>query len=418
MTLRSEAQFPEKLKSLFEPARYKVLWGGRGGAKSWGVARALLIEGARRPLRILCAREIQRTIADSVHRLIADQIRSLGLEGHYTILEAEIRGVNGTQFLFAGLRQQDIGKIKSLEGVDVVWCEEAQTITKKSWDVLIPTIRKPKSEIWITFNPELDTDETYLRFVVNPPPDTVLINVNYSDNPWFPEVLEKERLHLYKSDREAYDNVWEGKCRSSVEGAIYSREIADLVRDQRIRNVPRDPLLKVHTVWDLGWNDQTSIILCQRLHSEVRIIDYIEDSQKTLAEYVSMLNERKFNWGQDWIPHDGESKDVKTGKSAQEVLKALGRSCRIVPRSDVESGIKAARLVFPRAYFDQVKTARLLDCLKRYRRAIPVSTNEPATPVHDEYSHGADAWRYLAMSVDKMGNEELKNLPIPVKGII
>jgi phage terminase large subunit len=366
----------------------------------------------------LCAREIQRTIADSVHRLISDQIAALGLEGHYRILETEIRGVNGTQFLFAGLRQQDIGKIKSLEGVDIVWCEEAQTITKKSWDVLIPTIRKPGSEIWITFNPELDTDDTYVRFVVRPPPDTLLINIGWQDNPWFPEVLEKERLHLKISDPDAYENVWEGKCRSSVDGAIYSREIADLVRDKRIRNVPRDPMLKVHTVWDLGWNDQTSIILCQRLHSEIRVIDYIEDSQKTLAEYVAMLQERKFNWGKDWLPHDGYSGDVKTGKSAAEILKGLGRSPMAVPKTDVESGIKAARMVFPRAYFDEVKASRLLDCLKRYRRAIPVSTNEPASPMHDEYSHGADAFRYLALCVDKMGNEDLKPLPIPTKGIV
>ncbi len=366
----------------------------------------------------MCAREIQRTIADSVHRLISDQIHALGLEGNYRILESEIRGVNGTQFLFAGLRQQDIGKIKSLEGVDIVWCEEAQTISKKSWDVLIPTIRKPDSEIWITFNPELDSDETYVRFVVNPPPATVLINVNYSDNPWFPETLEKERLHLQKSDPEAYENVWEGKCRSSVEGAIYRREVADLVRDKRVRNVPHDPMLKVHTVWDLGWNDQTSIILVQRLHSEIRIIDYIEASERTLAEYVSQIRELHFNWGQDWIPHDGASRDIKTGKSAEEVLKGLKRDPRIVPKTDVESGIKAAKMVFPRVYFDEGKTQRLVDCLKRYRRAIPVSTNEPAAPVHDEYSHAADAFRYMALSIDKMANDDLQPLVYKSKGVV
>lgn len=411
-------QFPQKLSPLFDPARYKILWGGRGGAKSWGVARALLIQGAAKPLRVLCAREIQRTISDSVHQLLRDQISGLGLDGNYRVTDTEIRGVNGTQFLFAGLRQQDAAKIKSFEGADICWVEEAHTVSKKSWDVLIPTIRKPGSEIWVTFNPELDTDDTYVRFVVNTPPDSKLININWRDNPWFPDTLEKERLHLQKTDPDAYENVWEGKCRSSVEGAIYSREISDLVKDQRIRNVPRDPMLKVHTVWDLGWNDQTSIILCQRLHSEIRIVDYIEDSQKTLAEYVALLNERKWNWGMDWLPHDGESKDVKTGKSAQEILKALGRSPRIVPKTDVESGIKAARMVFPRCYFDQAKSVRLLDCLKRYRRAIPVNTGEPATPVHDEYSHGADAFRYLSLCVDKMSNEDQKNLPIPTKGVV
>lgn len=404
------AQFPSKLQPLFKPARYKVLYGGRGGAKSWGVARALLILGAQRPLRILCAREIQRTISDSVHRLLADQIQALDLGGHYRVLETEIRGLNGTGFSFAGLRQQDIGKIKSFEGVDICWVEEAQTVTKKSWDVLIPTIRKDGSEIWVTFNPELDSDDTYVRFVVNPPPDTVLINVNYRDNPWFPATLEKVRLHLQKVDPEAYENVWGGACRSTVEGAIYKREVMDLMRDQRVRNVPYDPMLKVHTVWDLGWNDQMSIILAQRLHSEVRIIRYIEDNERTLAEYVSELQAFKYAWGTDFLPHDGDTKDFKTGKSAREILSKLGRKVEIVGRMDVESGIKAAKMVFPRCYFDQSHAMRLVDCLKRYRRSIPASTDEPASPVHDEYSHGADAFRYLALSVEKMTNESYKPL--------
>jgi len=188
-----QAEFPEKLRCLFEPSRYKILYGGRGAAKSWGVARALLIKAAGNPLRVLGAREVQRTIADSVHRLIADQIALLGLIDLYTITDNEIRCVNGSVFFFAGLRHQDIGKIKSYEGVDIVWCEEAQTISKKSWDVLIPTIRKEGSEIWATFNPELDTDETYTRFVVRPPLDAQVVKINWNDNPWFPEVLDRER---------------------------------------------------------------------------------------------------------------------------------------------------------------------------------------------------------------------------------
>lgn len=366
----------------------------------------------------MCAREVQRTIADSVHRLLSDQIASLDLTGHYQILEAEIRGKNGTSFTFAGLRQQDVGKIKSFEGVDICWVEEAQTVTKKSWEVLIPTIRKQGSEIWVTFNPELDSDDTYVRFVVNPPPDSKLININWKDNPWFPGTLDKERLHLKKYDPESYDNVWEGNCRSSVEGAIYKREISDLVRDQRVRNVPYDPMLKVHTVWDLGWNDQMSIILAQRLHSEVRIIRYIEDNERILSEYVSELQSFKYSWGTDFLPHDGDTKDFKTGKSAREILAKLGRKVEIVGRMDVEAGIKAAKMVFPRCYFDQANAQRLVDCLKRYRRNIPVSTDEPASPVHDEYSHGADAFRYLALSADKMTNETHKPLKQDMKWVV
>jgi phage terminase large subunit len=363
----------------------------------------------------LCAREIQRTIQDSVHKLLSDQIQSLGLSSFYRIQETAIIGLNGTEFSFAGLRQQDIAKIKSFEGVDICWVEEAQTVTKKSWSILIPTIRKDGSEIWVTFNPELDTDDTYQRFVVNPPDGAVVININWNDNPWFPEVLKQEKDHLKASDPDAYKNVWEGECMSVVPGAIYRHEISQLFQDQRVRNVPVDPMLKVHTVWDLGWNDQMSIILVQRLGSEIRIVDYVEDSHRTLAEYVADLKQRKYNWGKDWLPHDGEAKDYKTGKSAQELMKALDRSVEIVPRIDVESGIKASRIVFPRCYFDKEKTARLVDCLKRYRRSINATTNEPGAPLHDEHSHGADAFRYLCIVADKMTNEDRALKPIQYK---
>lgn len=410
-------QFPAKLEPLFRPYRYKIGVGGRGGAKSWGFARALLIQGAAKPLRIVCAREIQKSIADSVHSLLSDQIAALELGAHYQILETEIRGVNGTTFSFHGLRQQDITKIKSFEGADVCWVEEANAVTKKSWDVLIPTIRKEGSEIWVSFNPELDTDDTYTRFVTHPPPNTVVIHINYRDNPWFPKTLEAERLHLKKVDPDAYDNVWEGNPRTTVEGAIYQHEIAALVKDQRIRGVPYDPRLKVHTVWDLGFNDAMTIIFVQRLAGELRILDYIEDSHKTLAEYVALISERKWVWGHDWLPHDGEAKNHQTGMSSEQILRTLGRDPRIVPKLDVESGIKAARMIFPRCYFDQIKTTRLLDCLKRYRRGIPATTNEPASPLHDEYSHGADAFRYLAVIADKLGNDDRKPISYKPMGI-
>lgn len=387
-----------------KPARYKILYGGRGSGKSWSVARLLLDFGMKTRIRVLCAREIQRTISESVHQLLRDQIVELGLEDFYTVTDTAIRGANGTEFYFAGLRHQDAHKLKSYEGVDVCWVEEAQVVSKRSWDVLAPTIRKPGSEIWVTFNPELDTDETYVRFVVSPPEGSVVIKMNYSDNPWFPEVLDLERLALQKRDPEAYRNVWEGECRSSVEGAIYQRELSDLYEQKRLRPVPYDPVLQVHTVWDLGWNDQMSIILAQKAASEMRVIGYIEDSHRTLAEYVADLERLPYRWGFDWLPHDGRAKDYKSGKSAEEILAAMGRKVRIVENIDVESGIKAARLLFPRCYFDE-RTDKLVHALKRYRRTINQATNEPGPPLHDSASHGADAFRYLAIAADQMSNE-------------
>src|SRR5690242_12113424 len=136
------AEFPSKLKFLFQPKRYKVAYGGRGATKSWGFARALLIQGAQKKLRILCTREVQKSIKDSVHSLLADQIQALGFGHLYEVLQNEIRGKNGTEFLFAGLSTQTIESIKSYEGIDRVWVEEARAVSKRSWSILIPTIRK------------------------------------------------------------------------------------------------------------------------------------------------------------------------------------------------------------------------------------------------------------------------------------
>lgn len=405
-------QMPEALEFLFQPSRYKVARGGRGSGKSWGFARALLIQAYQTPLRVLCTREVQKSIKQSVYQLLKDQIEALGLDAEYEVLSTEIRGRNGSSFYFAGLSDLTADSIKSFEGVDRVWVEEGQSITARSWKILIPTIRKEGSEIWVSYNPELETDETHQRFVVNPPPGCISVLMNWADNPWFPPVLEQERQHAKATMSEhEYRNVWEGECLPAVTGAIYFDEVASLERGGRVREVPHDPLLKLHAIWDLGWNDSMSIILAQRQGSELRVIEYIEDSHRTLADYVADLKAKKYNdqpvnWGTDYLPHDGFSKDFKTGKSADEILTALGRRVQQIPKMDVEGGIKAARSIFSRLYLDKDKTTRLVECLKRYRRQINQTTNEPGAPLHDEFSHGADAFRYLALCADLMSNDE------------
>ena len=286
---KQKVQFPEKLDFLFQPSRYKVAKGGRGSGKSWGFARALLILGVMKPIRILCTREVQKSIKDSVHKLLKDQIQLMGLGSKYTVLSTEIRGSNGTELFFSGLSEQTNESIKSFEGVDIVWVEEGQVISNRSWEILLPTIRKENSEIWISYNPELETDPTHVRFVVNQPEDAVVVTMNYSDNPWFNDVMEKERLHCKKTDPKGYPNIWEGKCRPAVAGAIYHDEVEKMETEQRICRVPYDPLLKAHVVFDLGWNDCMSISIVQRHISEIRIIKYIEESHKTLDWYSAEL---------------------------------------------------------------------------------------------------------------------------------
>jgi phage terminase large subunit len=404
-----EAWFPDKLRFLFNPARYKVVRGGRGSGKSWGFARSLLIQGSSRTLRVLCTREVQKSIQQSVHQLLKDQIEALGLANFYEVLATEIRGKNGTQFFFSGLSDQTAESLKSFEGVDVCWCEEAQAISKRSWDILIPTIRKDGSEIWVSFNPQLESDETFRRFVSQPPPDCVSIEMNYGDNRRFPAVLEAERKHAEATmKRDDYAHIWEGKCKPAVEGAIYFDQMAQA--GSRIGAIPHDPLLKTHAVWDLGFNDSMSIILAQKVASEVRVIHYIEGTQRTLADYSAelkalTLDGQPINWGNFYLPHDGFAKRHQTGKQDAEVLRGFGWSIQRTPQMDVEQGIKRARDIFSRVYFNKERAARLLECLKRYRRQIISTTNEPGAPVHDEFSHGADAFRYLALNSDQMSND-------------
>ncbi|MEJ5148969.1 PBSX family phage terminase large subunit [Comamonas sp. MYb396] len=403
--LSINVQIPAKLAGLYKPCRYKVMKGGRGGGKSHGVAEVLLEKGARNPLRILCAREIQKSMRDSVHRLLKDKIVKLGLQAFYEVLDTEIRGANGTLIVFSGLQSHTVDSIKSFEGVDLVWVEEAHGVSKKSWDTLTPTIRKDGSEIWLTLNPDMETDETYQRFIATPSPDTWVCDINWRDNPWFPDVLNEERLKAKRSMlKEDYEHIWEGKARTVSAGAIYRFEIEALYQDQRVGMVPHDPRLPVHTVWDLGWNDAMTIAMVQIGGAQdVRVIDYIEDSHRTLDWYVAQLDKRSYRWGWDYLPHDGNTGNFQTGQTAEQKLKQLGRrQVKCNPALSVEEGIKSARLLFPRCYFDRNKTARLLECLKRYQRAVNSKTNEPMGPLHDEYSHGADAFRYLAMSAEHM----------------
>lgn len=206
-------------KSIFMPVRYLIMHGGRGGGKSIFVADILALEGYLSPKRILCCREIQKSIADSVMQGLWDSIVKLGLDGFYKKTKSEIVGANGTRFMFYGLRT-NITSIKSISGIDFVWCEEAENISKDSWSVLLPSIRADDSRIIITFNPKNILDETYVRFVLNPPTDSIVVKVNYNDNPFFPEVLENERLDCLSLYPDSYPHIWDGEPLADSEHAI------------------------------------------------------------------------------------------------------------------------------------------------------------------------------------------------------
>jgi len=398
----AKAEFPLKLECLFKPSRYKVLYGGRGGAKSWGVARALLIKAAQNPLRILCAREFQTSIKDSVHKLLCDQIEALGLGTFYEITQTNIKGKNGSEFSFVGLKN-NVANVKSYEGVDICWVEEAQTTSRMSWNVLIPTIRKEKSEIWITFNPELETDETYQRFVLKPPEDCIVTKVNWSDNPWFPETLKLEKDALKHRDPQAYNVVWEGLCRQTVDGAIFAREMQLAELDGRITKVNYDPLKPVHAIFDLGWSDATAIWFLQFIGMETRLIRYIEGNQQTMSDYLAKMQTFGYVYDTLWLPHDAENRTLAAnGRSIEEIVRAAGYKTKIIPKTPIMDSINAARTLFTNMWFDRDNCHEGLQCLRHYRYDVDPETKQfSKTPLHDNYSHGADAFRYIGLMVNE-----------------
>ena len=417
-------QLPRKLAFLTEMHTYKVAWGGRSSLKSWSFARALLTLGVHQDLRILCCREVQKSLVESVHQLLVDQIKSLGLEAYYDVTDNAIRGtVRSTLFRFTGLAEHTVESMKSFEGFDIFWIEEAQSVGRRSWQVALPTLfRTPGSECWVSFNPNLDTDEAWVRFVVNKPPGAVVTEMNWRDAVacgWWSAEQERLRQFDLVYSKLEYSNIWDGKPSVVLAGAIYATEVVEMITENRFRPIPYDPKLPVHRVWDLGWNDLMVCILVQKPHpSALNIVGYLEDSHITYANFLGAMDQLHMRWGTDWLPHDGEHHNPASGTSARKLLAGLGCTVKIIPKSDPEARVKAGRMMFPRIYMDTSKidtpperpdrllgAGNLMDRLKRYRRNVPKTTGEPTGPVHDVHSHGADAFGGLAEIVDRIRNE-------------
>lgn len=395
--MQVNADFPAPFQVLFQPRRYKVLYGGRGGGRSWACARALLLMGVQKPIRVLCARELQNSISDSVHRLLTDQISGLGLDQYYEVQVARILGTNGTQFSFEGIKN-NVTKIKSYEGIDYCWVEEAHKVSRNSWSILIPTVRKEDSEIWLTFNPELETDYTYLRFVKEQDPAQMLvIKTTWRDNPFFPDVLMREMEAEKARDYDSYLNIWEGFCRQVLEGAVYAKELRKAQEEGRICSVPWVREASVDVFIDLGRADATAIWFAQRVAMQYRIIDYYQATGENINHFIKYLQNREYVYGTIWLPHDAYAKVLGTDRSIQEVFHNHGYRTQKVPKLSQVDGINAARLIFPNCWFDEDRCEEGLQALRHYRYRV-VDGQYSNDPLHDWASDGADAFRYLAVA--------------------
>ncbi len=347
----------------------------------------------------------------------------MGLSGFYKGTKDSIVGLNGTQFLFHGVRTEDVTKIKSLEGVDDCWVEEAHALSAKSWRILVPTIRKEASRFYITFNPELVDDPTYERFITKPPKDAHTIKMNYTDNPWFSEVLNQERIEDYErdktDDKHVYKHTWEGLTLPAVEGAIFANEVARLYEEHRVRPLDYDPMGLVYGIMDLGWGVQT-MVLAQRFGNTVNIIGYHEWVNRTYDQITADLHKQHpdYRWGKIFMPHDASHRDPKTGNSHFEVMETLGWQTDTVEQIGIENYIEKGRRMFGNVYISDANGCdRLIHCLRRFKYKIAAANEDKKTGVDkDDYSHGAESWCYTAVIADKMTNDDMAIPKAPFKG--
>lgn len=396
----SEISLPDWAECLLSQGpRYTIFHGGRGSGKSMACATALVIRAAAEPLRILCFREIQESIDESVKAIIEQRIKDCGLEGFFTILKKEIVGQNGSKFIFRGLSDETADSIKSLNDIDIAWGEEAQALSKESLQLFLPTIRKDTSEIWFSMNPELDTDYVYTAFIQKRPHNARIVEVNWDRNPFWNAAMEAERLRSKQDDPDDYDHVWEGVPKSAVAGAIYRREMHLLVTENRIRPLLADPTLGTHAIFDLGINDMMAVTVAQADISGARIVGYHEDSNYGIDHYCEWLKDTGRKDAVIWLPHDGNARSVQTGLTTRRSVENLGWQVEIVPEIGVEPGIKKTRNMLKNAFVsDSPDCAILVEHMRRYTRA------KSGHPKHDEHSHCADSVRYTSVAMEHFKN--------------
>lgn len=350
---RVEAKFPKIYRPLDEDWRYKMIYGGRGKGASWTVGRKLLIRGTEKPLRILCTRELQKSIKQSVHRLLSDQIHRLQLQNFYDIQQQGIFGKNGTELFFLGVKANP-EEIKSMEGIDICWIEEAHALTEASWDIIDPTIRKEGSEIWGTWNTRFKFDYMHKKFVVDTPPDDALVlKVNYWDNPYFPDVLKKQMEEMKRNDYEKYLHIWEGELKMLAEGAIFGSQVTQVKKDKRLLNIPVSKSATVDTFWDIGKSDHTAIWFMQRVGKEYRFIDFFMGRIEDVEYYAKALRKFDYNYGRHYLPHDADHDRLGMKRNIKEQFMDLGiKPITIVPRIKVkQTAIELARNIFNECWF-------------------------------------------------------------------
>lgn len=395
-------EIPEAFGFLFDPplgsVRYRAAHGGRGSAKSHSFASAIALHAAQKPLRVLCGREIQKSIRDSSKRLLDDRIAALGLSSFYESTDNEIRGKNGSLMVFAGLRS-NVDQIKSMEGIDLFWGMEANRFSQRSLDTLIPTIRKPGSELWFEWNPDLETDPVDVMFRQDsPPPNAIVRKINWQDNPFFPDVLRAEMEYDRRRDMDKYMHVWEGEYRRNSEARVFRNWTVEEFE------APNDAVFRYGADWGFSI-DPSALVRC-----------YV-DGRKLFIDHEAV----SYGCEIDQLPElFNHVPDVKrwliTADSARpETISYMQRQgYKIVP------AIKGARSVeegveFLKAYDIVVhpRCAHAIRELTHYSYKIDDLTGQVVPILADKDNHIIDALRYALEGARRATKPPVMQVPVP-----
>lgn len=403
---------PARLVPVFEgEADVRGAFGGRGSGKTRTFAkmtavRALMWDQLGRDGIILCTRQFMNSLAESSLEEIKLAIQEeTWLAAHFEIGEKYIRTRSGRiSYAFSGL-DRNINSIKSKARILLNWTDEAEPVTDDAWTKLIPTLREEDSELWLTWNPEREQSATNRRFRNSTDGRTKIVEINYRDNPWFPDILERARLKDLRERPDQYGHIWEGEYVTVAEGAYYASNIHTAKQERRICRVAADPLMTIYAVWDIGGTgakaDATAIWIVQFIGPEVRIIDYYEAKGQPLSTHAAWLRESGYSKAYCVLPHDGTTHDRVVDATFEGALKSAGFDVLVIRNQGPGAAmqrVNAARRLFPQMYFDEVRCANGLKRIGWYHPKIDKNTGADLGPDHDDSSHGADSFGLIAVA--------------------
>lgn len=412
-----EVLIPDSLVEVFTgAARYRGAYGGRGSGKTRTFAKMAAVRGLQLSQAghegvILGGREYMNSLADSSMAEIKAAIKSEPwLSSRYDIGETYIRTKDGRiEFGFVGLRQS-LDSIKSRARIWLLWVDEAEPVTETAWGTVIPSVREHDSEVWVTWNPGSKRSATHKRFRQDATPDMKIVEINYQDNPWFPDVLEQDRLRDLEKRPDSYGHIWDGDFKSVTEGAYFAADLAKAKTEGRIGRVAPDPLMTIRLFADIGGTgaraDNFAFWAAQFIGREIRAINHYEVQGQPIASHLNWLRSQGYtpDRAQIWLPHDGASNDKVHDVSYETAFQDAGYTVTVIPNQGKGAAsfrIEAVRRLMPSIWFNAETTEAGRDALAAYHEKKDEGREIGLGPNHDWASHSADAFGLMCVAYEE-----------------